>query len=88
MVSLGFPQDEPSILLQDNMALIDTITKGDGYKTRTRHLRVRFARATEQIDQGIYIPLYCPTDMMPADPATKPFTSAADLVKLAKVCDP
>ena len=84
---LGFDQSGPSIILQDNEAAILTLERGQIFKGRSKFIDVRVFHATDLVNAGVIKFVKVHTDLMPADPATKPMWAKADMYKLARLCN-
>ena len=67
---LGFPQQSPTILYQDNQSTIKLLTD-DSYRARSKHIDVRFHFIRELVNERILEPVYLPTEDMTADILTK-----------------
>jgi len=85
MSDLGFDQDKPSILLQDNQATIQVVTHGPSAQSRSRHVNVRIWNVKQMVDWGMLLIKYQSTDDMLADVLTKPFNSRASLGLLRRL---
>ena len=75
----------PSVIFQDNEASILVLTRGPTHSGRTKFIDVRVFHITDCIREGLYSLVYCPTDDMPADPATKPMHAKSDMIKLLRL---
>jgi hypothetical protein len=84
---LGFDQSDPSIILQDNEAAILTLERGQVFKGRSKFIDVRVFHSTDLVEAGVIKFVKVHTDLMPADPATKPMWAKADMYKLARLCN-
>jgi hypothetical protein len=78
MAELGFPQNEPSVLYQDNQATILVMNRGNTFRGRSKHIDVRYYYLTELINDGVIRVEYLNTEDMIADPLTKAKSAAAD----------
>jgi len=78
MTEFGFPQNEPSVLYQDNQATILVMNRGSTFRGRSKHIDVRYYYLTELINDGVVKVEYLPTEEMIADPLTKAKSAAAD----------
>ena len=87
MMHLGFDQQTPSIIHQDNQAAITILTRGSLDKESTRHLQMRIARIHELVTDGIIKFIYCSSEDMQADAPTKPLHSKQDIHKLLRLCN-
>jgi len=67
---LGFPQEQPTILYQDNLSTIAMINN-PAHGKRTRHLEIRFNMIREHIQNGNVTMQYLSTDRMTSDILTK-----------------
>ena len=85
LADFGFDQSSPSIIFQDNEASILVLNRGPTTSGRTKFIDVRVFHITDCIREGLYQLVYCPTDDMPADPATKPLHSRSDMLKLLRL---
>jgi hypothetical protein len=70
LVEMGFPQ-ECMVVYHDNQSSI-ALSEGGIPTEKTRHLKMRYFRAKELIDQGEVRLQYLPTLQMDADIQTKP----------------
>ena len=70
LAELGFPQDKPTELLQDNQAALK-LSRNAIQHARTKHFRARQALIRHLVIDEIIRPEYAPTDEMPADIYTK-----------------
>ena len=69
--ALGFTQDTPTCLYEDNEACIAIATK-PANRPRTKHINVRFMYLLERIQKGDIMMAHCPGERMTADGFTKP----------------
>ena len=67
---LGFPQTNPSPIYQDNQSSIE-ILKTNKYHTRIRHIDNNYFFARQRYLSKEIVPIYCPSEEMPADIFTK-----------------
>ena len=72
MEELGFPQLNPTPLMQDNQSTIRLLTNKGTSAGRTKHLRRRFNGLREHITNGDISVHYLATDCMISDILTKP----------------
>jgi hypothetical protein len=70
MKEIGFPQDKPTELLQDNQAALK-LSKNAIQHARTKHFRTRQALIRDLVVKEVIQPEYAPTEEMPADIYTK-----------------
>ena len=70
LLSLGFPQPEPTILYEDNMSTISMIHNKTNGK-RTKHIEVRYNLVREQYEKKVIKMVHCPTAVMTSDMLTK-----------------
>jgi hypothetical protein len=68
LIELGYNQDEPTPIQQDNSAAITVYKQGWSYSNKSRHIRVKY--------WAIAI-IATPTEEMIADGLTKPLTGQA-----------
>jgi hypothetical protein len=76
LTELGYPQNQPTMVEQDNMSALTVYEQGWSKSNKTRHISVKYAYITEQIDDGVIKPTYVPTGQMKADILTKPITGS------------
>jgi hypothetical protein len=69
--TLGFKQETPTCLYEDNMAAI-TLATEPAVRPRTKHLDVRFMYLVERVLTGDIQLVHCPGVSMVADLLTKP----------------
>jgi hypothetical protein len=81
----GFDQDEPSLVLEDNMASISAINQGERFRGRATHVNVRVHGFAQLIEAGAVEIVYCPTEIMLADGLTKPFFTRSHLPLLFRL---
>ena len=67
---LGFPQDGPTSLYEDNQAAIAMIN-GDKPSPRSRHVDIQYFAIQEWQSKGDIVMKYIPTSINPADGKTK-----------------
>jgi hypothetical protein len=70
LAELGFPQTEPTILLEDNLSTIHMI-KNDSHTAKTKHLDIRYNYLRECERNKQLTMVHCPTKEMTSDIATK-----------------
>lgn len=70
MKSLGYPQDEPTILYEDNMSTIAMIKNKCNGK-RTKHIEVRYNLIREQVQKLVIEMRHLPTKEMTSDMLSK-----------------
>jgi hypothetical protein len=73
MAELGFPQDKPMLVLQDNDASILNFEKG--FRGRTKPINLRYNYIRELVANRVVQMVRVGTDDMLADVLTKPFYS-------------
>jgi hypothetical protein len=71
LTELTFPT-YPIILRQDNQSTITIIKNGEGYKGKSRHMRVRYGYLNDLFRTEDLLLEYEPTNLMVADLLTKP----------------
>jgi len=70
--SIGFPQDEPTTIFEDNMSAIN-LAQAPAVTRRSRHIHIRHHYVRDCVAQGFVVIEYLSTDRMLADLFTKPF---------------
>ncbi len=70
LAEIGFPQQQPTILYQDNLSTIAMINN-PAHSKRTRHLKIRFNIIREHISNGNITMQYLATENMILDILTK-----------------
>ena len=80
---LGYKQ-EPAIIFEDNMALIDLIKRGKVSSGVTKHISAKYYYSKDLIRRNIIQFKYCPTELMIADILTKPLSKIL-FIKLKKM---
>jgi hypothetical protein len=75
--ALGYPQEDPTPLYQDNQASIHMNMQGGGSFKRSKHLMARHMFVTQYIGEGIVQPVYLHTDKIIVDMLTKVHSRAA-----------
>ena len=71
LIELTFPM-LPIILRQDNQSTIAILKHGEGYKGKSRHMRVRYGYLNDLFRADELLLEYEPTNLMVADLLTKP----------------
>jgi len=82
---LGFNQDTPSILLQDNQATMHVINNGPSSNSRSRHSNVRVFNLKQMVDWRVFKVVYQPTEEMISDVLTKSFSSRAAIPAMVRL---
>ena len=72
---LGFPQQGPTIVYEDNKSTIDLLSSAK-YHAKTKHIEVRYFYVKDQLASGILSFQYQPTVDMVSDVLTKPSSEA------------
>ena len=72
---LGFPQQGPTIVYEDNKSTIDLLSSAK-YHAKTKHIEVRYFYVKDQLASGILSFQYQPTVDMVSDVLTKPLSGA------------
>jgi hypothetical protein len=72
MEELGYPQDGPVVIDQDNKCTMDILRMGTGSFKRAKHIKVRYFWLKQLIDEGSVMLRYVPTAEMVSDIMTKP----------------
>jgi hypothetical protein len=85
MSEFGFDQVEPSLVLEDNQAVITSIAQGDRFRGRSTHINVRVHAFAQMIEAGVVELVYCPTEIMLADPLTKSMPTRSQLYLLVRL---
>ena len=85
MSDFGFDQVLPSLVLEDNMAVIQVLHQGERFRGRASHINVRVHAFAQLLEAGVVEVLHCPTDIMLADMFTKPFPTRRTLPLLLRV---
>ena len=70
LTEIGFPQDDPSVLHEDNQATIRMATNPI-VSARNRHFSIKMSWIREQVANGIVTLQYVPTEDQIADILTK-----------------
>jgi len=70
--SIGFPQDEPTTIFEDNISAIN-LAESPAVTRRSRHIHIRHHYVRDCVAQGFVVIEYLSTDRMLADLFTKPF---------------
>ena len=68
---LGFPQILPSLVYEDNRAVIDIMKRGQVSSGVSRYIETKCCYARNLIERGMIKLVHCPTDIMLADILTK-----------------
>jgi hypothetical protein len=71
---LGYAQDKPTCVYQDNKSTIIMAIQGGNFK-RTKHMICKEAFIREKFQEGAIVLRYLPTNFMLADILTKPVSS-------------
>ncbi len=79
---IGFKQDGPTIVHEDNKSTIHMVN-GEGKFHKQKHINVKFHYSRELVKQGVMSVQHCATEEMTADILTKPATKVIQ-TKLAK----
>jgi hypothetical protein len=77
LIELGYNQDKPTPIQQDNSGAITVYKQGWSYSNKSRHIRVKYFYILEQIEEGTIAIIATPTEEMIADGLTKPLTGQA-----------
>ena len=87
MSELGYSQESPTVVYEDNQSAIQMATNGGGSFKRSKHMLVRNSFVTELVNSDVLRLQYCPTEDMVADMLTKPMDQKRlkHLLKLAHV---
>ena len=72
MAELGFPQEEPTLIWEDNRATIMIAENDSSSAGRCKHIDVRFRFVAEAVRDGAVRVRYCPSAYNYADILTKP----------------
>jgi hypothetical protein len=81
---LGFKQDGPTLVLEDNQGAI-ALTHNHGWHARTKHIAVRWHYIREAVDQGLVALEYIPTEIQVADVLTKALPKTAFCIHREKM---
>ena len=73
LTDLGYPQDQPTIIGQDNLSTISISNNGNDMG-RTRHMNIRFHYVKECVDNNLIKPVCISTADMVSDILSKPLT--------------
>jgi hypothetical protein len=71
LTSLGFPQNLPTPVAQDNMSTISISNSGNDMG-RTRHMDIRFHYVKDCVSSKLIYPFWVPTSDMTSDILSKP----------------
>ena len=82
LCDLGWLQDQPNIIYQDNMSTIQQV-QGHRSHNATKHINPKYHFTGQQIENEAITLMYCPTKEMIADVLTKALP-AIDHIKLSK----
>jgi hypothetical protein len=74
LVDLGFKQDEPTMIMEDNQACI-AMSNNQIIQKRTKHIDVRYHFVREKVESKEVELVYIPTQHQLADILTKPLSS-------------
>ena len=74
LCALGYPQQSPTVIHQDNKSTIIIATKGGGSFKRTKHMVGKHSFIQENLLNNKITLKYCPSNQMLADILTKPLT--------------
>jgi hypothetical protein len=69
---LGYVQDQPTRIQQDNRGAISIYERGWSYSNKSRHIRAKYFYIVEQLSEGSIAVVPTPTDEMISDGLTKP----------------
>ena len=75
MAELGFPQEEPTLIWEDNRATIMIAENDSSSAGRCKHIDVRFRFVAEAVRDGVVRVRYCPSAYNYADILTKALVS-------------
>jgi hypothetical protein len=82
---LGHTQTGPTVIYHDNMSALSILTTGHANWKRTKHIFLRFAFITDNLENGNIRFCHCPTTQMWADIGTKIHTAAGLRSSLAQM---
>jgi hypothetical protein len=68
---MGFPQESPTPVLEDNQAAIAMATNPGSHHKRTKHIDVRYRKICEWVREGAVLVKYVTTKLQVADLLTK-----------------
>jgi Reverse transcriptase (RNA-dependent DNA polymerase) len=74
LAELGYAQDSPTTLYQDNMSTI-TVLQSENYTARTKHYAMRYHYVKQAVQEHTVVFEYLPTHLHTADILTKSLTS-------------
>lgn len=57
------------------------INRGQGFKGRTNFIDVRVFQSCDNVNEGVYTVMYCPTEEMAADPPEQAYPRARQAVQ-------
>ena len=69
-----YPNLGPAIIYEDNLSVIDLLTKGRSTAEKTRHIHMRYFFICDYISRGEIIIKPIPTEYQVADLLTKPLS--------------
>jgi hypothetical protein len=69
---VGLEQPGPTPFFEDNQEVIRYVKGGHAFKTKSKHIDVRYRKCMEWEQDGIIAVEYCPTERQLADALTKP----------------
>jgi hypothetical protein len=75
LAELGFKQQEPTVVFQDNKSTIVLAKRGPTFK-RNKHMMGKYAFVHQSLEDGVIRLQYVRTEMMRADILTKPTTES------------
>ncbi len=76
LLELGYKQDKPTQVQQDNLSAIQVYKVGVTRTSRTRHIDSKCAFIHEKVQDGTIDPVYVKTDVILADVLTKPIVGS------------
>jgi hypothetical protein len=76
-MELGYNQDGPTPIQQDNSGAITIYKQAWSYSNKSRHIRTKYLYVVEQMGEGVISITPTPTDKMISDGLTKPITGKA-----------
>lgn len=74
---IGYKQDNPSIVFEDNMAVINTLKRGKMSNGNSKHIHTRLWYAKVLADRKQLKIIHCPSERMIAVILTKPLVRSA-----------
>ena len=84
LFDLGFPQDEATILYEDNQSTIKLIAS-ESYHAKTKHIDVQYYYVKEQYKNNVLSVVYLSTNDMTSDMLTKPLGPTQYLILRQKL---